>query len=259
MIYKFFAPVLSGQFTVAATDRPSDILNLFSVEPPCPRFDIVKPRSPKTSSTKSWLVHALVAGAAVAVAFGAHRYFLRSGKFQSRVIGIIPARFASTRFPGKPLVDILGKPTIQRTWERAKLARALDQVVVATDDEKIAECCRGFGAEVIMTSESCRNGTERCNEALQKLEKKYDIVVNIQGDYRTRNNRRYCGSPSASDVKRPISRSIDPLRLLYASSSTFSSVKFPTDRGRCLSTSTVGMPGAEVPAGLSYVPGSISV
>ncbi|XP_031118481.1 3-deoxy-manno-octulosonate cytidylyltransferase, mitochondrial-like [Ipomoea triloba] len=137
---------------------------------------------PSSSSTKSWLVHALVAGAAVAVAFGAHRYFLRSGKFRSRVIGIIPARFASTRFPGKPLVDILGKPMIQRTWERAKLARALDQVVVATDDEKIAECCRGFGAEVIMTSESCRNGTERCNEALQKLEKKYDIVVNIQGD-----------------------------------------------------------------------------
>ncbi|KAF8411154.1 hypothetical protein HHK36_003697 [Tetracentron sinense] len=54
--------------------------------------------------------------------------------------------------------------------------------VVATDDEKIAECCRGFGADVIMTSESCRNGTERCNEALQKLNKKYDIVVNIQGD-----------------------------------------------------------------------------
>lgn len=71
---------------------------------------------------------------------------------------------------------------IQRTWERAKLAETLDQVVVATDDEKIAECCRGFGAEVIMTSESCRNGTERCNEALQKLDKKYDIVVNIQGD-----------------------------------------------------------------------------
>ncbi|THG23068.1 hypothetical protein TEA_018160 [Camellia sinensis var. sinensis] len=54
--------------------------------------------------------------------------------------------------------------------------------VVATDDEKIAECCRGFGADVIMTSESCRNGTERCNEALQKLKEKYDVVVNIQGD-----------------------------------------------------------------------------
>ncbi|KAF9588445.1 hypothetical protein IFM89_010204 [Coptis chinensis] len=91
-------------------------------------------------------------------------------------------RFASSRFQGKPLVHILGKPMIQRTWERAKLATTLDNVVVATDDEKIAECCRGFGADVIMTSESCRNGTERCNEALLKLQKKYDIVVNIQGD-----------------------------------------------------------------------------
>lgn len=80
------------------------------------------------------------------------------------------------------MVEILGKTMIQRTWERAKLASTLDQVVVATDDEKIAECCRGFGADVIMTSESCQNGTERCNEALQKLAKKYDIVVNIQGD-----------------------------------------------------------------------------
>ncbi|GMP52917.1 hypothetical protein CsSME_00018565 [Camellia sinensis var. sinensis] len=71
---------------------------------------------------------------------------------------------------------------MQRTWERAKMATTLDHVVVATDDEKIAECCRGFGADVIMTSESCRNGTERCNEALQKLKEKYDVVVNIQGD-----------------------------------------------------------------------------
>ncbi|XP_028090020.1 3-deoxy-manno-octulosonate cytidylyltransferase, mitochondrial-like [Camellia sinensis] len=71
---------------------------------------------------------------------------------------------------------------MQRTWEWAKMATTLDHVVVATDDEKIAECCRGFGADVIMTSESCRNGTERCNEALQKLKEKYDVVVNIQGD-----------------------------------------------------------------------------
>nr|GLL16463.1 3-deoxy-manno-octulosonate cytidylyltransferase, mitochondrial [Ipomoea trifida] len=123
---------------------------------------------PPSSSTKSLLVHALVAGAAVAVAFGAHKYFLRSGKFRSQ------------SYP--PVSLPLGSPVNRSTWERAKLARALDQVVVATDDEKIAECCRGFGAEVIMTSKSCRNGTERCNEALQKLEKKYDIVVNIQGD-----------------------------------------------------------------------------
>lgn len=135
-----------------------------------------------SNTNKLWIVHALAVGAAVAAAVGAHAYLLRSGKFRSRVVGIIPARFASSRFQGKPLVHILGKPMIQRTWERTKLATTLDHVVVATDDEIIAECCRGFGADVIMTSESCRNGTERCNEALQKLEKKYDIVVNIQGD-----------------------------------------------------------------------------
>ncbi|XP_048130127.1 3-deoxy-manno-octulosonate cytidylyltransferase, mitochondrial isoform X1 [Rhodamnia argentea] len=139
------------------------------------------------STTKAWIVHGIVVGAAVAAAIGARAYLGRSTKFRSRVVGIIPARFASSRFQGKPLVPILGKPMIQRTWERAKLAASLDRVaplgvVVATDDEKIAECCRGFGADVIMTSESCRNGTERCNEALQKLDKKYDIVVNIQGD-----------------------------------------------------------------------------
>lgn len=140
--------------------------------------------SSSSSSTKSWIVHGLLVGAAAAVAIGAHAYFFlgRSRRFRSQVIGIIPARFASTRFEGKPLVEILGKPMIQRTWERAKLASMLDHVVVATDDEKIADCCRGFGADVIMTSESCRNGAERCSEALQKLNKKYDIVVNIQGD-----------------------------------------------------------------------------
>ncbi|KAF3618512.1 3-deoxy-manno-octulosonate cytidylyltransferase, mitochondrial [Capsicum annuum] len=68
----------------------------------------------------------------------------------------------------------------KKVWTGAYFVGFL--TVVATDDEKIAECCRGFGAEVIMTAESCRNGTERCNEALQKLDKKYDIVVNIQGD-----------------------------------------------------------------------------
>ncbi|EEF28143.1 3-deoxy-manno-octulosonate cytidylyltransferase, mitochondrial [Ricinus communis] len=135
-----------------------------------------------STSTKSWIVHSIVAGAAIAVGVGAGAYLGRFRKFRRRVIGIIPARFDSSRFQGKPLVHILGKPMIQRTWERAKLATTLDHIIVATDNEKIAECCRGFGADVIMTSESCRNGTERCNEALGKLEKKYDVVVNIQGD-----------------------------------------------------------------------------
>ncbi|KAG2251358.1 hypothetical protein Bca52824_081494 [Brassica carinata] len=135
-----------------------------------------------SSSQKTWIVHGILAGTAIAAAIGAHAYLGRSRKFRSRVVGIIPARYASSRFEGKPLVQILGKPMIQRTWERSKLASTLDHVVVATDDERIADCCRGFGADVIMTSESCRNGTERCNEALEKLEKEYDVVVNIQGD-----------------------------------------------------------------------------
>ncbi|KAI4322931.1 hypothetical protein L6164_022579 [Bauhinia variegata] len=135
-----------------------------------------------SSNTNIWIVHGIVAGAAIAAVIGAHVYLDRFRKFRSRVVGIIPARFASSRFEGKPLVQILGKPMIQRTWERAKMATTLDHIVVATDDEKIADCCRQFGADVVMTSESCRNGTERCDEALQKLGKKYDIVVNIQGD-----------------------------------------------------------------------------
>ncbi|PIA26964.1 hypothetical protein AQUCO_08400018v1 [Aquilegia coerulea] len=134
------------------------------------------------TNSKALIVHGLLATAAIAGGAYVAISLCRTSKFRSRVIGIIPARFASTRFEGKPLVPILGKPMIQRTWERAKMATTLDHIVVATDDEKIAECCRGFGADVIMTSESCRNGTERCNEALLKLEKKYDVVVNIQGD-----------------------------------------------------------------------------
>ncbi|CAN6359166.1 unnamed protein product [Urochloa humidicola] len=133
------------------------------------------------SGGRAWIVHGLVLGAAAAAAAAAYLY-RRPGAFRSRAVGIIPARFASSRFEGKPLAHILGKPMIQRTWERVMLASSLDHVVVATDDERIADCCRGFGADVIMTSESCRNGSERCCEALKKLGKSYDIVVNIQGD-----------------------------------------------------------------------------
>ncbi|XP_062161558.1 3-deoxy-manno-octulosonate cytidylyltransferase, mitochondrial-like [Alnus glutinosa] len=140
--------------------------------------------SGSNSTTSSWLVHGLLSGAAIVAAAGAYIAIStrRSAKFRIRVVGIIPARFGSSRFQGKPLVPILGKPMIQRTWERAKLATTINKLFVATDDERIAEICLGFGADVIMTSESCRNGTERCSEALQQLRKKFDIVVNIQGD-----------------------------------------------------------------------------
>ena len=129
------------------------------------------------------LLTALVSSAATAAFFLKDKIFSGQGKKKrTKVIGVIPARYASTRFPGKPLVPILGKPMIVRTYEQAKKAKQLDRVVVATDDERIASVCREHGAEIVMTSVDCPNGTERCNEAVSKLKESYDIVVNIQGD-----------------------------------------------------------------------------
>eukprot|EP00899_Mesostigma_viride_P008406 jgi/Mesvir1/17567/Mv08810-RA.1 len=125
---------------------------------------------------------ALVAAAVAAAGLVATRTGLCGPRKRTRVVGVIPARYKSTRFPAKPLVEILGKPMIQWTYEQAKKATTLDTVVVATDDERIAAKCREFGAEVVMTSESCPNGTERCNEAVSLMSKTFDIVVNIQGD-----------------------------------------------------------------------------
>jgi 3-deoxy-manno-octulosonate cytidylyltransferase (CMP-KDO synthetase) len=99
-----------------------------------------------------------------------------------KVLGVIPARFASTRFPGKPLVDILGKPMIQRVYEQAMKAKYLTDVYVATDDERILKVVESFGGKVLMTSETHQNGTERCAEVASTLNDQYDIVVNIQGD-----------------------------------------------------------------------------
>jgi len=97
-----------------------------------------------------------------------------------RVAGLIPARYASTRLPGKPLEPILGKPMIQRVYERSLQAKVLDMVCVATDDERIAEAVRGFGGEVIMTSADHASGTDRLAEAAQSLPA--EIIANIQGD-----------------------------------------------------------------------------
>ena len=99
---------------------------------------------------------------------------------------LIPARFASSRYPGKPLVELKGaggeaKPLIQRSVEAARRVHGVSGVYVTTDDERIAETCAGFGVEVIMTSPECRNGTERCAEALASLHDP-DLVVNFQGD-----------------------------------------------------------------------------
>ncbi|WP_295633432.1 3-deoxy-manno-octulosonate cytidylyltransferase [Novosphingobium sp.] len=104
---------------------------------------------------------------------------------------IIPARFASTRYPGKPLAMLCGvngaeKPLVQRSWECAREIAGAAGVWVATDDQRIADVVRGFGGQVVMTSPDCRNGTERCADAVSKLGAKlgesFDAVVNLQGD-----------------------------------------------------------------------------
>ena len=97
-------------------------------------------------------------------------------------IGIIPARYASTRFPGKPLADMMGKPMIQRVYER--VAGLLDEVVVATDDERIYNAVIGFGGKVTMTSPDHQSGTDRCFEAYTKTQSEHpdDVIINIQGD-----------------------------------------------------------------------------
>jgi len=103
------------------------------------------------------------------------------------VLVVIPARYASTRYPGKPLVELRGttgeaKSLIRRSWEAAQGVTGVDRVVVATDDSRIKDAAEAFGAEVVMTSTECQNGTERCAEALDALGGGYDIVVNLQGD-----------------------------------------------------------------------------
>ncbi|MHA6248166.1 3-deoxy-manno-octulosonate cytidylyltransferase [Pontibacter sp. CAU 1760] len=97
------------------------------------------------------------------------------------ILGIIPARFASTRFPGKPLVDIHGKSMIRRVYEQAQQAD-LAEVVVATDDERIREHVTAFGGNVVMTASHHQSGTDRCFEAYTLLDKPYEYIINIQGD-----------------------------------------------------------------------------
>jgi 3-deoxy-manno-octulosonate cytidylyltransferase (CMP-KDO synthetase) len=99
-----------------------------------------------------------------------------------KVVGIIPSRYSSSRFPGKPLANILGKSMIQRVYEQCKKCPLLDDVIVATDDKRIYKHVIGFGAKAMMTSNTHQSGTERCNEVAQKIKINYDVIVNIQGD-----------------------------------------------------------------------------
>ena len=97
-----------------------------------------------------------------------------------KYIAIIPARYASTRFPGKPLAMLGGKPVIQRVWEQ--VSSVVDAAVVATDDERIAQAVESFGGRAIMTSPNHKSGTDRCWEAYQKQSEEFDVVINVQGD-----------------------------------------------------------------------------
>ena len=103
------------------------------------------------------------------------------------VLLVIPARYASTRFPGKPLVDLRGasgeaRSLIRRSWEAAREVPGVDRIVVATDDARIADAAEAFGAEVAMTPETCRNGTERCAAVAKAFGPGWDVIVNLQGD-----------------------------------------------------------------------------
>jgi 3-deoxy-manno-octulosonate cytidylyltransferase (CMP-KDO synthetase) len=103
------------------------------------------------------------------------------------VVVFIPARYASTRYPGKPLVELTGstgvkKTLIQRAWEAAQAVSGVDRVCVLTDDDRIADAAQGFGAEVLMTTSEARNGSERCAEGLAQLDSDPDVVINLQGD-----------------------------------------------------------------------------
>lgn len=97
-----------------------------------------------------------------------------------KVIGVIPARYGSTRLKGKVLISLFGKPLIQHVWERAKRANRLDEVIIATESMKVKEVCESFGARVVITSETCCSGSDRIAEAVKDIQA--GIVINIQGD-----------------------------------------------------------------------------
>ena len=99
-----------------------------------------------------------------------------------KILGVIPARFASTRFPGKPLAMIGHKSMIQHVWERCILSQQVNEWVVATDDQRIFDAVKSFGGKAMMTSQEAQSGTDRCAEVLQAFPNAFDAVINVQGD-----------------------------------------------------------------------------
>ncbi len=99
-----------------------------------------------------------------------------------KILGIIPARLDSTRFPDKPLVDILGQTMIERVYRQASQSNLVNQWLIATPDQEILQAAESFGAKVCLTSDQHESGTDRCAEALSKQKEDYDVVINVQGD-----------------------------------------------------------------------------
>ncbi len=116
-----------------------------------------------------------------------------------KIIGIIPSRYASSRFPGKPLIDLKGKTMIQRVYEGVKKSDLFSDVIVATDDERIFKEVESFGGKVMMTSSVHRTGTDRCGEIAEKVEA--DVIINIQGDEPLIDVRQLEGLAKAFDDK----------------------------------------------------------
>jgi len=99
-----------------------------------------------------------------------------------RALGVIPARFASTRFPGKPLASLGERTLIEEVWRQVSAAKTIERVIVATEDERIAQTCQSFGAEVRLTSPEHPSGTDRVGEVALEVSRMFDVVVNVQGD-----------------------------------------------------------------------------
>ena len=136
-----------------------------------------------------------------------------------KFVAIIPARYASTRFPGKPLALLDGKPVIQRVYEQVD--GVVDKTVVATDDARIAKVVENFGGSVVMTSTTHKSGTDRCNEALDYINNDFDVVINVQGDEpfirkEQINSLKRCFDDKSTDIAtlvKPFSKD-DPIDLL---------------------------------------------
>ncbi len=109
----------------------------------------------------------------------------------AHVVAVIPARYASSRFPGKPLALLGGKPMIEHVWEQTRACPGIDEVLVATDDERIRQAVEAFGGCAVMTSPACASGTDRVAEALEG--RRADIVVNVQGDQVLLDGQALCG------------------------------------------------------------------